>query len=100
MALACYAHEPHIYEEIVIRRILSLNSPSLLDALQSPYLHDACHFVMLIEPSPTSHSESTKKFASRRIAEMFWDERSKIMFMSQNKDYSKDRGNHHTFLPH
>ena len=73
--LVCYAHEPHVYEEIVLSRILPLCSASSLDALQSQYLPDSCHFVMLVEPPPTSRFEPVKRFASRRIVDMFWDKR-------------------------
>jgi hypothetical protein len=34
---------------------------------------------MLVEPSPTSRFEPVKRFASRRIAEMFWDKRFKFL---------------------
>jgi hypothetical protein len=80
MALAIHAPFPCDYEEVVITQINLLNGAELLDALESPYLDRRCHLIMLVEPSPTSRSEPRKRFASTRVAEMFWNERSKSGF--------------------
>jgi len=74
--LAKFACNPLAYNELIVREVISLSPTALHNVLRSPFLLDSPH-LLLMDPSPNSRFGLEKRVASRRIAKMLQDKRSK-----------------------
>jgi hypothetical protein len=73
MDLAIYASDPAAYETLVKRNLGMMDPGHLRHILHNPQSDNVSRYIVIIQPSPTTRDFFEKKFASRRVFELFWE---------------------------
>jgi hypothetical protein len=71
--LVSYASRPAAYEALLCQKIDEIGLDRLEDVFRDPGSHDASHYIVIIEPSPTGRFAFERKVASRRVLELLWE---------------------------
>ena len=72
--MATDARNPRSYEGCVAHQVRGLNPQAVMAAHESKYTDDSSNLFIVIEPSPTSRTESTRSMPTKGLFKIFYGE--------------------------